>query len=124
MTREQAQREATKRWGKQACIRASESLSSPEKRTAAKAMRDAGKARIEAIDAEIKKRLLELDWYTALLAEKKNLRDKWGQVKGTGDLSYYKFSVGKDVGYAFHVCGSGDTWEEAFAQADGKARTA
>lgn len=121
MTRQQAEREAKKRWGAKGIIRASDSLSSPEKRNAAKALRDTCKARIEAIDAEIKQRLSQIDWYQALLAEKKSLRDEWGQIRGTGHLSYYKFSVGKDLGYAFHVCGNGDTWEEAFAEADRKA---
>lgn len=123
MTRDKAQREAVKRWGKQGIVRASESLSSPEKRAAARKLFDASKARIAGIDAEIKERLAQLDWYQALLAEKRSLKDQWGQIQGTGHLSYYKFSVGKDIGYAFHVCGNGDTWEEAFADADEKAGT-
>jgi hypothetical protein len=98
-------------------IRAGVSLSSPERRAAADARFQEAKARIEAIDAERKARLEALDWYQALMAE----RHEMVRQKETNqwERSYKKFSVGKDsMGIAFHVCGQGDTWEEAFTNAE------
>jgi hypothetical protein len=118
MTRQQAQREAQKRWGARGIVRAGEALSSPEKRATAKQALDCGKTRRDAIDKEVQDRLNAEDWYRALMAERKQCIE---QIKGaSGWNCYYKFAVGKDAGIAFHVDGQGDTWEEAFAQADGK----
>ena len=120
MTRDQALKEARKRWGDKAIIRAYDSLSSERKRETAAALFDEAKARIEAIDAEIKARLEALDWYQALLAERRLLVKQ--KQDNLGEKLYKKFAVGKDSsGIAFHVCGQGDTWEEAFAEADRKA---
>lgn len=118
MTREQAQREARKRWGTRALIRAGEKLSSPESRASAlQRLRD-NRDRRDAIDSEVQRRLNEMDWYKALMLERRACAEA---VKhGTGWACYYKFSVGCDVGIAFHVKGQGDTWEEAF-EAAGKA---
>jgi len=117
MTRTQAIKEAQKRWGKKALVRAHEQLSSPERRADAAAQLTDAAARIEAIDREVAERLAVLDWYQALIAERKTLRAQ--KETANSWRSYYKFSVGQDAhGFAFMVLGKGDTWEEAFADAD------
>jgi hypothetical protein len=125
MTRDQALRQAVKRWGKSAYVQARERLSSPESRAAAGDTVKAARARIDAIDVEIRERLALLDWYQALQAERKAERAKMAAVGA--NAMYYKFSVGKVSnvgGMAFYsVGGQGDTWEQAFAQADGKRST-
>ena len=119
MTRDKALREAQRRWGKKALIRAYDRISSPEERAEAREYFDAAKARIEAIDREIADRLAALDWYQALKAERAAMvKDKQTHI---GRMSYYKFTVGRDsMGIAFAVEGQGDTWEMAFAQADAR----
>lgn len=115
MTRPQAEKLARAKWGKRAIIRVEGELSSPEKRAAAMVKLHEAKDRRTAIDKEIAERLSQLDWYVALVAERKQV------CKTVSDQSYYvsryKFTVGYDSGLAFHVEGYGDTWEEAFAKA-------
>lgn len=118
MTRQQAEKEARKRWGRKAMIRAGSAISSPEKRAEAKQRLQANKERRDAIDREVAERLKAMDWYQALMVERKSCLDAIRDSSGWN--VYYKFSVGRDVGIAFAVDGRGDTWEEAFARADGK----
>lgn len=118
MTREQAHREARKRWGKDAYARANVESSSPEKREAGRTERETLKARREAIDKEIDDRLKATDWYVALKAERAQIVKRMQHTYG----SYYKFAVGHLSlgGLAYCIEGEGDTWEEAFAKADAK----
>jgi hypothetical protein len=118
MTREQAIREGRKRWGKRAIVRAGEALSSPEQRAEAMDRLKRNRARRDEIDREVQARLNTLDWYRAAQAERKACLQEVSQTQGWA--SYYKFSVGLDIGIAFSVEGQGDTWEEAFAKADPK----
>ena len=116
MTRDQAMREARKRWGKNAIIEMrNQGVSSPEAREEATAKRDAHQAVYEALVKEKNDRLAQLDWLQELNA----------QIKAVGKLKsdeswrthYYRFSVGNSMlGLAFMVQGQGDTWEEAFAK--------
>lgn len=122
MTREQAIREARKRFGPRAIARAGEALSSPEKRATALATLKANRERRDAIDREVQARLDAEDWYRALMAERKECQKIISQTQGWA--SYYKFAVGKDIGIAFSVEGQGDTWEEAFGDVGGKKATA
>jgi hypothetical protein len=115
MTRQQAEREAKKRWGARAMIRAGEALSSPEKRAEAFAKIKASRERKEAIDREVKERLAAMGWYQALMAERQECLRVVSQTQGWA--SYRKFAVGRDIGTAFSIEGQGDTWEEAFAAA-------
>lgn len=116
MTRTQAAREARKRWGVKAIIRAYEALSSPEKRAAALHRLQENRARREAIDREVSERLKALDWYQQLQAERRECNKAVSEAQGR--CHYYKFSVGKEEhGFAFMVEGQGDTWEEAFGKA-------
>lgn len=115
MTRTQAAREARKRWGLKGIIRAYEAWSSPEKRAAALQRLQANRARREAIDKEIAERLALLDWYRQLQDERRACVKAVSEAQG--QCGYYKFNVGKDIGYAFEVEGQGDTWEEAFGKA-------
>lgn len=117
MTREQALRKARKKWGTKALIRASEPISSQEKREAAAATMRAARERRDAIDKEVAERLKTLDWYQALMAERKETVKTINEVQGW--VSYFKFNVGYDAGIAFHISGYGDTWEQAFEKAEG-----
>lgn len=119
MTREQALRQAVRRWGKRALIRANTNQSSPERRAAAIARRAQLKERRDAIDAEINERLSALDWYQQLIAERKALLDEQKSLTGT---DYYKFAVGREEMGGFWIKGEGDTWEQAFEAADLRAR--
>lgn len=122
MTRDKAIREAVKRWGKRALIRANERISSPERREVAQAAFTQAKDRITAIDAEIDERLAALDWLQALKAERRELVDR--KRRDAYDMTYYKFNVGSTdrILGAFWIAGSGDTWELAFADADTKTK--
>ena len=120
MTREQAIREARKRWGARAMVRANDrvGLSSQEQRQAGSAQVKEWRERKEAIEREINERLAKTDWYQELSAERKKLYDQI--QKNQWRTSYYKFAVGRDIGIAFSVEGQGDTWEQAFASAEQK----
>jgi hypothetical protein len=107
MTRNEAFAELERRWGKNARCEVGNTLSSPERRQAAadqaqplEAERDALRARYE----DIRRQLTSIDTRRR----------------------YHKFVVGfvRNPGAAlemFMVEGKGDTWEEAFADADTKS---
>lgn len=117
MTREQAQRQAVKRWGKRAYIRAENGLSSPEARAAASERWASTSTELEAVEKELANRLKACDWYQELTGKIRNLRK--AKSEQGWFRHYYKFAVG-ELHIGFHVEGQGDTWEEAFAQADAK----
>lgn len=118
MTNQQAMKQATKRWGKQALVQNNGHFSSPEKRATASEQATAARARIKAIDQEIADRLKALDWYQALTQERRELQKE--ASNNTSLALRYRFQVGRNTGLFFEVLGSGDTWEEAFAQADAR----
>jgi len=121
MTRDKAAREAQKRWGKKALIRVEQGLSSPERRADGDRRFAETQARIEAIDREMADRLAALDWYQALKDERKQVVAQ--KQRAMFDRFYHRFQVGQDeLGFAFLVLGKGDTWEEAFADADTKVK--
>lgn len=119
MTREQAMREARRRWGGKALIRAAAALSSPEQREAARATMAEANAELTRLKAERKARLDALDWLNDLNQQIAATQQRASVA--TSDAHYYKFAVGYDAhGFAFHVNGQGDTWEQAFSAADKK----
>lgn len=113
---EAALREARARWGAKAHIRASELPSSPQARDGARREVADLKARKTAIDKEITDRLAQLDWYIALTSESRALYQQINQ------RAYYvghtRCAVGRHNGIGFEVLGSGDSWAEAFTEAD------
>lgn len=120
MTNDQAMKQAAKRWGKKALVRNAGHFSSPERRAEAHEKTTTARARMKAIDREITERLKTLDWYQALTNERKELQKVASE--NSGIAMFHRFSVGRNAGLFFEVLGSGDTWEEAFAQADERAR--
>lgn len=119
MTRNQAVARLKRLYGQNLTYRVSEHGSSPEARAAARELKRQARERIAAIDAEIAERLKALDWFQALHAEKRQLRQTENQA--TGDMLHYKFSIGKRLDSMFSTTtGHGDTWEEAFAMAEAK----
>jgi hypothetical protein len=119
MTRDEAAKQAKKRWGTKAYWRVGQHTTSPEQRAAAlealRAARDEKEQRVKALQ----ERLNATDWYVEAQAEISRLR----QVIATtqGECNHYKFSVGRSVGWANEITGTGDTWEQAFADADARA---
>jgi hypothetical protein len=107
MTKAQAWKEAQKRWGKRAIIRHSP-----------RALTEAAKAplreRRKAVKAELEVTPRTPETMTKRSALIREERDLMGRVLGD------RCSVGQemDILAAFHVMGSGDTWEQAFAKAD------
>jgi hypothetical protein len=98
----QALKEAVTRWGKTAAVndRGRKCASTPEKRAAAGAKLREMKA---LPDAEKKLRRKERDEYFS-------------------ESYRYRYIVGKiELGMFFSIEGSGDTWEEAFKEADERA---
>ena len=124
MTREQAKREAAKRWGKKSYWRVGVGVSSPERRDKAMEMVGQAKEARAELEAEIKRR--EEAAGIPALREQMKVLSQTVRETALGHAGYYKFQVGfiDNVIGAFNVIGSGDTWEEAFAQADQRRRSA
>jgi hypothetical protein len=99
MTREEAFAELKKRWGQRARYLVGRRLSSPERRQAAA-------AQAERLQAEL-----------AVLVERaRPLQQQIADCKT--EARYYKFEVGRTLSIGYQFLGKGDTWEEAFANAD------
>ena len=103
MTKQQAMREARRRWGKNSVI---EDIG--WKRASTKAERNAATQEVRAIrmlprdeQRQHRKRLDEL------------LSIQFGEQYRVGELTPLP-----GLGAAFHIRGVGDSWEEAFAEAD------
>lgn len=107
-----ALREAQRRWGKSAWIRKAKTPSDAASRIEAKAKRDETDARLLAIDKEIKERLAALDWYVQLTHERAGLTATKKRLTDT--LLHRQCHVGVGV----RIMGWGDSWEEAFVDAD------
>lgn len=117
MTNQQAAAKAKKRWGKAFYVRNGESFSSPDKRKAALDTVLSARARKKEIDDEVQRRLNEMDWYQELQKERRECVERARKTEGYAH--YYRFSVSRQTAMGFHeILGQGDTWEEAFAQAD------
>lgn len=124
MTRNEAKKQAEKRWGKRALWRVGERQSSPERRQLALDEAAAIRQERATLEAEIG-RLEEAAGIPALRERIKTLSAATRE-RLLGEGSYYKFEVGfrDSIIGAFNIVGSGDTWEEAFAQADARNRKA
>lgn len=120
MTRDQALKEAKRRWGTRALIRAAESRSSSELRSKAKDDYERLKQEKETIEREISDRLDACDWYQELLRRRSEIRQM--MKKPDSERFYHRFAVGKTEIGAFWIMGEGDTWEEAFADVEAKAK--
>lgn len=119
MTNQQAASKAKKRWNGRAYIRAGQDFSSPERRDKNREQYKTARAELEAIEADIKQRLSELDWYQELRTKQRKLRKVADAAQS--EALYHRFSVGKSGSMFTEIFGQGDTWEEAFAEADKRA---
>jgi hypothetical protein len=120
MTREEAFTKAARMFGKAGRLwLGRHGLSSPERRAEAAEQREQLKGELASVDAEIKERLAATEWYQALLDRRRTIRDQLDQADHNAD--YYRFSVGRAEGFADFIAGKGDTWEQAFADAESKA---
>lgn len=125
MTNQQAAAKAKKRWGNRFYVRNSGHMSSPERRSEALRVVQEARARQKEIDDEVRRRMKEMDWYQELCKERRQCVETISKTEG--NAHHYRFSIGKSGGMFTEIIGSGDTWEEAFAQADqreGKANAA
>ncbi len=118
MTREQAIKQAEKRWGKQAAWRVGSSRSSSEQRAERRTRLLALRAERETLEKAWQERLNAMPEYQEYTAKRKALI---AAIRTVDFVDYYKFLVGENLGFAFEVKGHGDTWEEAFANADGRS---
>lgn len=119
MTNQQAAAKARKLYGDASYVRSGERMSSAERREKKLAEYKQAQAEITAIGREIDERLRQLDWHQELRARQRELRKKSDSAQG--HAMYYRFSVGKSNGICTTILGQGDTWEEAFAKANGKS---
>ena len=107
MTKAQAWKEAQQRWGKRAIIRFNR-----------RALVDAAKVPLRARHKDVKVQIAATPRSPETHALRSQLlreeRDLFGSLIGD------RCNVGEvmDILEAFHVKGSGDTWEQAFAKAD------
>ena len=117
MTRQEAIRQAGKRWGKRAAYRVNGDCSSSEQREANGAKIRALRAEKESIIKDTNRRLQGIQWYRESCERQKAI---YAELKTLSPMPYYKFQVGSIDGIlgAFHIKGEGDTWEQAFADAD------
>ncbi len=113
MTTKQALREAVRRWGKTAGVR-----SAPK--AATKVEREAARARV--IELRANKPRLRPDWQTRQEWDAHNAAVcQWRQEEREAQdtIFSYRCTVGAiEHHIAFCVKGQGDTFEEAFAEAD------
>ena len=112
MTRDQAWKRLTKLLGKRAAMRVGTELSSPERRAKALARVQATIAESDHIDAEIKRRLKELNWYVEMCQQKTDLYRERRKIEGW--TMYYRFEAIRKLGWCNEVLATGDTWEEVF----------
>ena len=116
MTNKKALAEATKRWGKQAGIRHTPKATDQAGREAVRAKLKELRANKPVLRADLETRA---EWDAHRLAGR-----EWRAAESTAQsisLCSYRCTVGK-VTWAFEGKGQGDTWEEAFAQADKSGR--
>jgi hypothetical protein len=116
MTRTEAMARGKRIFGAEFLYRVGEKLSSADDRESIRQQRRELVAEREAIDAEVKERLAQLDWYVALQKRRSDIFHALRYAEGRS--SYFKFQVGKREMGAFWIKGQGDTWEDAFADAE------
>ena len=123
MTRSEAVTKLKKLFGEKLYYRVGRTVTSPEKREAAraehaclsalhlaaKALRDARSQAVLAADTE----------YQRLKAEAASLYKDMNSVEGRSD---YRFAIGRNIGWANVIEAEGDTWEECFAKVEGKGK--
>jgi hypothetical protein len=118
MTRTQALTIARRLYGKSAMVRENRHPSSPERREEAARRVAEAKARLDAIEVELKERLAALPWYVALTDERTRLTKVRNEARGW--IHYYRCIIGLNMGFACSVKAEGDTWAEATADAQAK----
>lgn len=118
MTREQAVKRLRKLYGEKARWRVGETITSPERREAARAERDRLREEVVEVEEEIRRREV-----AAGIPELRALRTALAKARDEAGWrsAEKRFRVGYlDLGIAFYVKGEGDTWEEALAEAERK----
>ncbi len=122
MTRDQAIKRLSTLYGRKAYYRVGTSITSPDKREAARLEVTRLRAEEEAAKAAIASWLAAQPDYQALVAHKRAIT-KAREAAGWA-LTDHKFNVGINRGWCVEMTGSGDTWEEAIAAAErGGARS-
>jgi len=124
MTRQEAFKKLQKLFGKKALYRVHTELSSPEKRQQAREAMEALRAKHEDVkvrrDAR-QKELLADPTYQELVVEARALYQALDRARG--EMSYYKFSIGTNEGFAYMVEAQGDTWEQCFEELERKKQS-
>jgi hypothetical protein len=116
MTNQQAAAKAKKRWGNRFYVRNAENMSSQQKRNENRDRYMELRAEIEQTEADVKLQLSQLDWYQEARKRQQELRKEADKAQSIA--LYHRFSVGKSNDMFTEIVGNGDTWEEAFADAE------
>lgn len=125
LTMKTALAKAVALWGKRAAVQDTRRPSSPEKRAAASAALDAHRAaepKIKPVQEWAPE--ITIGEYLVAFNEHRAAWKAWNverdRLRGEA-LAGKRYSVGTSGRMFFTVLGSGDTWEEAFTDAEGKA---
>jgi hypothetical protein len=124
VTRQEAVKRLEKLYGKgKAYYRIFAAITSPETRAAARAEIHTLTCKRDALDDEVQAWLNEQPFYQQKNAERKHIVGELRKAERSGLAHAYRFTIGKSIGWANEITGEGDTWEEAFRQAESKSET-
>lgn len=93
-------------------------FTSPEQRAEALAELRELRVNKEDIDLEVKNWLEAQSFYVEKMAQRRVVVKSLQDATSIGLSHTWKFTIGRDIGYANEITGHGDTWEEAFADAE------
>jgi hypothetical protein len=121
MTREQALKKLDRLYGKgKGYARVLNIVTTPEMRAESLAELRALRAERQALEAELQAWLDAQPFYQQKVAERKRITRDIREVEGRGGLNAYRFTIGQNKGWCNEITGQGDTWEEAFSEAEKK----
>lgn len=124
MTRAEAVVKLKKLYGEKFYYSVMNIITSPDMREQARAELQAAKAAKESVDVEIRAWLAEQPIYQEKMARKLACIKNVNAIERKGLAYAFRFTIGRNIGWANEVKGHGDTWEQAFAEAERKAKLA
>jgi len=117
MTRAQAQAKIRKLIKEAFYLRAGEEISGPERRAKVAARLQQIRETREFLDAEIHRRLNELNWWREMISQKTDLWKEQRKIEGWEH--YERFEVVQSRGIFNEIIATGDTWEEVVRKLEG-----
>lgn len=121
MTRSEAMRRLEKLYGKgKAYYRMLQIITSPEIRAEAlQELRDM-RAKRDQLDKDVRTWLDAQPFYQVQMEQRRIFTGMIRDLEGRGISHAYRFTIGRNIGWSYEITGEGDTWEEAFHQAQTK----